>query len=377
MRAVPIEWLLDALLRGMLIAWLLAIAWLLRRDRAPSLKRQLWIALALGLCVQALTSSPIAEDRVAVARLAPFIGLSVGNAVLFWLFVRTLVDDAFVVRWGHLAIWGAVVVYAWVDFQFFVGTGAALAPALDRVRRWIAPLFAVLSAVAASRHWRDDLDDRRRRMRGFVVVAGIGYSVLALLARTPIGQGPLASLGSVFDVLFLLVIVGVIVAAVLRLSTSELPAPASAPASASLDPLAVYPAPAEPALPKVVAPPSPPDPAELRLAEALQRAMVVERAYRTEDLTVAGLAALLAVPEYRLRRLINQRLGHRNFNAYVNGYRLEEARTALADPARRDLPILTIALDAGFQSIGPFNRAFKAATGLTPGEFRREKLADS
>ena len=105
--------------------------------------------------------------------------------------------------------------------------------------------------------------------------------------------------------------------------------------------------------------------------------MVVDRAYRTEDLTVAGLATLLSVPEYRLRRLINQRLGHRNFNAYVNGYRLEEARVALADPARRDLPILTIALDAGFQSIGPFNRAFKAGTGLTPGEFRREKLADS
>lgn len=102
-----------------------------------------------------------------------------------------------------------------------------------------------------------------------------------------------------------------------------------------------------------------------------------ERAYRSEDLTVARLAARLAVPEYRLRRLINQRLGHRNFNAFVNGFRLDEARDALVDPARRDLPVLTIALEAGFQSIGPFNRAFKADTGLTPTEFRREKLADS
>jgi AraC-like DNA-binding protein len=109
----------------------------------------------------------------------------------------------------------------------------------------------------------------------------------------------------------------------------------------------------------------------------LQRVMAEDGAYRTEDLTVARLAARLAVPEYRLRRLINQRLGHRNFNAFVNGYRLDEARTALADPLRRELPVLTIALDAGFQSIGPFNRAFKAATGLTPTEFRREKLAGS
>jgi len=35
------------------------------------------------------------------------------------------------------------------------------------------------------------------------------------------------------------------------------------------------------------------------------------------------------------------------------------------------VPVLTLALDAGFNSLGPFNRAFKAATGLTPSEFRR------
>jgi AraC-like DNA-binding protein len=80
------------------------------------------------------------------------------------------------------------------------------------------------------------------------------------------------------------------------------------------------------------------------------------------------------VAEYRLRRLINQRLGHRNFNAYVNGLRLDQARAVLADPAQRQLPVLTIALDAGFGSIGPFNRAFKAATRLTPTEYRRMRL---
>jgi AraC-like DNA-binding protein len=38
------------------------------------------------------------------------------------------------------------------------------------------------------------------------------------------------------------------------------------------------------------------------------------------------------------------------------------------------LPVLTIALDLGFGSIGPFNRAFKDATGMTPTEFRRAHL---
>lgn len=124
-----------------------------------------------------------------------------------------------------------------------------------------------------------------------------------------------------------------------------------------------------------------PDPAQDRQADALQQAlrrlMTEQQAHRAEDLSIASLAAQLRVPEYRLRRLINQRLGHRNFNAFINGYRLDEASAALADPERRSLPVLSIALAAGFQSIGPFNRAFKAATGRTPTEFRREKLADS
>ena len=108
------------------------------------------------------------------------------------------------------------------------------------------------------------------------------------------------------------------------------------------------------------------------LAAALDHAMHAEHAYRDPELSVAGLAARLRVPEYRLRRLINQRLGHRNFSAFLNGHRLAEARAALADPARAHLPVLTLALEAGFGSIGPFNRAFKADTGLTPTEFRRQ-----
>jgi AraC-like DNA-binding protein len=121
---------------------------------------------------------------------------------------------------------------------------------------------------------------------------------------------------------------------------------------------------------------SPPDPEQDQLAQALARAMSERHVYRQEDLSVASLAAQLGVAEYRLRRLINQRLGHRNFNAYVNGLRLDQARAALADPAQRQLPVLTIALDAGFGSIGPFNRAFKAATGLTPTDYRRQRLDD-
>ena len=81
------------------------------------------------------------------------------------------------------------------------------------------------------------------------------------------------------------------------------------------------------------------------------------------------------LPEYRLRRAINQGLGERNFNAYLNGFRLAEVREALSDPAQRETPILTIALDAGFGSLAPFNRAFRAAEGCTPSEYRAKHPA--
>jgi AraC-like DNA-binding protein len=116
---------------------------------------------------------------------------------------------------------------------------------------------------------------------------------------------------------------------------------------------------------------------ESALLRRLDRLMTFERAYRREGLTIGPLAAELGVPEYRLRQLINEGLGHRNFNAFLNRYRLDEAKAALADPGQREVPVLTIALDAGFQSIGPFNRAFKADTDVTPTEFRRAALADT
>lgn len=118
-------------------------------------------------------------------------------------------------------------------------------------------------------------------------------------------------------------------------------------------------------------------PESVVLLDSLRRLMVEDKIYREEGLNIAALAGRLGIPEYRLRRLINERLGYRNFTAFLNGYRLEDAMQALADPSQADVPILTIALDAGFQSIGPFNRAFKARAGVTPTEFRRQHLAST
>src|SRR6185437_15530420 len=93
---------------------------------------------------------------------------------------------------------------------------------------------------------------------------------------------------------------------------------------------------------------------DTRLLAALRRLMEHDRAYREEGLSIGGLAGKLGIPEHGLRRLINRRLGYRNFNAFLNSYRLDDVMASLADPTQEAVPILTIALDAGFQSLGPF-----------------------
>jgi AraC-like DNA-binding protein len=90
----------------------------------------------------------------------------------------------------------------------------------------------------------------------------------------------------------------------------------------------------------------------------------------------ASLATQLGAQEYRLRRVINRHLGFRNFNDFLDHHRVRDARIVLADPDHARVPILTLALDLGYASLSPFNRAFKAQTGLMPSEYRRTKRSN-
>ena len=106
--------------------------------------------------------------------------------------------------------------------------------------------------------------------------------------------------------------------------------------------------------------------------ERIESAMTNERFYATHSATIGDLSDHVAIPAYRLRTLINQRLGYRNFNQYLNHYRITEATERLrTEPG---LPILTIALDTGFKSVSSFNTAFKAAHQQTPSDFRHSSV---
>jgi len=362
--ALPLV-LTDVAIRGALLALLALLALAMHRDHPQWATAPIGVAMCLGLCVQVVSATPLFEDTVPRLWQAPLVAVSVGNAVLFWVFVQALFDDAFTLRPVHGLAWLGAATLSGLNCAVLANSASVLAPFTMGLQRALPLVFAVLAALAAARHWRSDLVEERRRLRVFIVVTGIVYSLASLAARLASPRGQLSGLMATLDVAGLLAIVMGVAMRMLRVTRSNLFTPTAPVADDATQP---------PVVPDDAAPP---DPAEERLAQALEHTMTVERAYRAEDMSLASLATRLDVPEYRLRRLINQRLGYRNFNAYVNGFRLDAVRAALLDPARRELPVLTLALDAGFQSIGPFNRAFKAATGRTPTEFRKENRADS
>ncbi len=117
------------------------------------------------------------------------------------------------------------------------------------------------------------------------------------------------------------------------------------------------------------------DEGDLTLARRIEACVRDRLLYLEPELKVADLAEALATPDYRVSRAITLGLGQSNFNRFINGYRIDHAKRLLSDPSQRCRAILAIGIDSGFASIGPFNRAFKARTGLTPGAFRRDALA--
>lgn len=127
------------------------------------------------------------------------------------------------------------------------------------------------------------------------------------------------------------------------------------------------------ARPAAAAPARPPaaDPAALDpLAERLRILVEVERAHLDPGLTFEAFARRMGAPEREVRRLINHRLGHSHFRAFLGACRVDEARRLLADPARAGDKLIAIALDSGFASIASFNRAFRAVEGRAPSDYR-------
>lgn len=106
------------------------------------------------------------------------------------------------------------------------------------------------------------------------------------------------------------------------------------------------------------------------LLEKLKIAFEVEKYFKEEGLTIRKLAVHMNVQEHQLRKLINLGLGYKNFNEYLNHFRIMEACEILKREKKINMPIIRIAMDLGYKSLASFNKAFKEISGVTPSEYR-------
>ena len=87
-------------------------------------------------------------------------------------------------------------------------------------------------------------------------------------------------------------------------------------------------------------------------------------------LTMQKLAFQLNIPVRDLSILINHRI-NKHFFDFINEFRIKKAMQILKDPLSKNLTILEVLFDVGFNSKTPFNTAFKKYTKMTPTQYRQ------
>ena len=265
-------------------------------------------------------------------------------ALFLWLFCLSLFDGR--VRAPRVALavalaWSLLVV---LDKGYVVALPAGIG--LSPIQIVLGTGLVLHAGWRVLRDLRDDLIERRRRARPLFALALLAFLAMDLGADVVQGFGWRPA-----SFLLLQNSVSVVLAAALSLwllraepwLVAEVPE--SRRDAAATDP----------------------DAAVLARLEAVMQA---ERPWLDPELTFARFAARVGQPEATLRRVINHRLGHGHFRNYLNGYRVEEAKRRLRDPASAGDKILAVALESGFSSLASFNRVFRQAVGRTPSEFR-------
>jgi AraC-like DNA-binding protein len=328
---------LDLLFRGGAVTALAICAVIFLTDRTHWPRSLSVPALCVGLGAYLLASTPnlglygtsVKAVLVMMAGVVPILAI--------WAGAELFLDRPDYRLW-HAAVAALVAIGAW------------LAPVLPFAATFrgilVVLLYAGLLYIALSTAAGDLIESRRRFRRWFVILmalTGLGISLVELLrldADLPPVVYPLhASAFLLLTILFLIWATRISDDLWSRQRTNK-PRPTATLSAA--------------------------DAAVLQRVEAA----MAENIWRQEGLSIAQLAASVDAPEHRVRRAINKGLGYRNFAQFVNEHRIEAARAILSDPARADTPILSIAFDVGFSSLGPFNRAFRDKFGKSPSDYR-------
>jgi len=327
-------------------------------------RRARWALLPMLLCLGAYLVRSAPQWAGASPEL--LLPLSVGALlfpVAFWWMVHNVFEDRTDLPWP---VWGALVLLLLAGLASgrdesgltFAGTGPHVLQKLAAAGFVLAALWRLGSTGA------QDLVPGRRVLRGWLL-AYIGLHGLVVLSVELVLRGtPAPAWLDTLNVAAIAAALGTATALLLGFQATAVETLFGTRAEEEPE-VELEPSTEPEALPDKVE--------EAVWVDGLERLMRVDRVYRDPELSLAGLARKLLLPEHRLRELIHRELGYRNFPAFVNEHRLMEVEGKLADPAFDRLPVLSLALEAGFGSIGPFNRAFRDRYGVTPTVFRRQR----
>lgn len=336
---------LDIGVRGAVVALFLLWAIFLVRDG----KEKLGAWFALGIAAYAICSAPNFTLPNSMDWRLPLLMLSIGNAMMFWLLSRRLFEEGFRLQPKHIVIY---IVYVCIALFVLYNSRGLFTP------RPLVPIavvsytsigFGVAAAWIIYKGHADDLVEQRRVFRPIMMGGAVLYVFAIAASEIRIGTAnPPLSL-ALLNGLVLLAFGFAVLFTLAKGVTGQMFTPArNVNIARKLDD------------------------SELPLAQSLNNLFAVQKIHREPELTIADVSRLMKIPEYRLRALVNQHLGYSNFATFVNAFRLEEAQSALSDAAQLSVPISTIALDAGFGSLGVFNRAFKSKIGVTPSQYRQK-----
>ncbi|WP_109020797.1 7TM diverse intracellular signaling domain-containing protein [Leptospira kobayashii] len=103
----------------------------------------------------------------------------------------------------------------------------------------------------------------------------------------------------------------------------------------------------------------------------LETWMSEAKPYLDETLDLEKTSQAIGLNLQQTSELINSQIGM-SFRAYLNSYRIEEAKALLK--TKPNLSVIAIAFTTGFGSKSVFNFEFKKSTGMTPIEYKKNKL---
>jgi AraC-like DNA-binding protein len=276
--------------------------------------------------------------------------LQAGAPGMFWLFSGSVFDDHFKLRPWQIALVAITVVLPLAGRLLAVLDSGGLHWLFYTLPQTLEFVLLALTLWVVSQHWRSDLVESRRRLRVWFFGLNGSYAFALIFSREILFSDQ--AWLSTWEYLPMGVLLLGINATLLRFRRSVLFSPgAETPVSNQSSFRSSE---------------------DSKLVQPLKTYMETESAWREMGLTIGQLASRLDVPQYRLRAAINSSLGYRNFSDFLNSYRIAEASARLLDPEEESLPILTIAMDAGFRSLSSFNKTFRDIHNTTPTQYRKK-----